>query len=221
MRAGAPARRADPDAFVARVEARFGHVLYGGEDVRVRGVEPFEFALDRIDWGRRVAVRRSAASSTMFTSSMDRHMIDATLLETISARARHDGVEQFVVGAVVEHHARVLLLQRPADDFMGGIFELPSGKVDPGEPLDIALIREVEEETGLTVTGIRSYLGTFDYRSSSGKKSRQFNFVVDIAAPDPITLTEHDSARWVSPTEDAPVTDAVKFVLHNYTRQET
>ncbi len=67
---------------------------------------------------------------------------------------------------------------------MGGIFELPSGKVEPGEALDSALIRKVEEETGLHVTAVRDYLDSFDYASGSGKKSRQFNFAVDVASPE-------------------------------------
>jgi hypothetical protein len=36
---------------------------------------------------------------------------------------------------------------------------------------------EVAEETGLTVTVLGAYLGHFDYLSSSGKKSRLFNFI--------------------------------------------
>jgi 8-oxo-dGTP diphosphatase len=79
----------------------------------------------------------------------------------------------------------VLLLKRPANDFMGGIFELPSGKVEPGEDLKPALAREVEEETGLTVAVAMAYLGRFDYTSGSGKKSRQFDFVVTVDAPEP------------------------------------
>jgi 8-oxo-dGTP diphosphatase len=52
-------------------------------------------------------------------------------------------VQQFVVGAVVQNDDKVLLLQRPEDDFMGGIFELPGGKIETDEALDVALIREV------------------------------------------------------------------------------
>jgi 8-oxo-dGTP diphosphatase len=76
-----------------------------------------------------------------------------------------------------------------------------------------ALIREVKEETGLTVTGIPDQLGSFDYWSGTGKRSRQFNFVVDVAAPEPVKLTGHDACVWTPVTDDLPVTDAVKAVL--------
>jgi 8-oxo-dGTP diphosphatase len=90
--------------------------------------------------------------------------------------AEADGIQQIVVGAVIQHDGRVLILRRSEDDFMGGIWELPSGKVDPGETLDQSLAREVLEETGLTLTAFNRYLGSFDYRSSGGKQSRQYNF---------------------------------------------
>lgn len=138
------------------------------------------------------------------------------LLEQLTAEAERDGVQQLVVGAVVQHDGKVLLLQRPEDDFMGGIFELPSGKVEAGEALDAALKREVKEESGLSVSAIRDYLGSFDYQSGSGKKSRQFNFAVDIAEPEPVTLQEHDAYAWTALTEEPPVTDAVKEVLSKY-----
>lgn len=138
------------------------------------------------------------------------------LLERLAAEAHLDGVQQFVVGAVVQHDGKVLLLQRPLDDFMGGIFELPSGKVEGGEALDAALIREVKEETGLEVAAIRDYLGSFDYTSGSGRKSRQFTFAVDVSTPKPVVLQEHDTYTWTAVTGEPPVTDAVKEVLSNY-----
>lgn len=143
-------------------------------------------------------------------------MIETTLLEQLTREADRDEVQQLVVGAVVQHGGKILLLQRPADDFMGGIWELPSGKVDPGESIDQALIREIKEETGLDVTAIRNYLGEFDYQSSSGKKSRQFNFTVEVASTDTVQLTEHDAYTWTSLAEEPPVTDAVKQVLARY-----
>jgi len=140
----------------------------------------------------------------------------ASLLEELNAEAERDGVRQLVVGAVVQHDGKVLLLQRPDDDFMGGIFGLPSGKVEADEALDAALKREVKEESGLDVAAIRDYLGSFDYTSGSGKKSRQSNFAVDVTSPEPVELQEHDVYTWTPLTEELPVTDAVKDVLGKY-----
>ena len=73
--------------------------------------------------------------------------------------AAADGIQQLVVGGIVQHGNDVLLLKRPEADFMGGIWELPSGKVENSESLGQSLTREVLEETGLTVTDITASLG--------------------------------------------------------------
>lgn len=147
-------------------------------------------------------------------------MVHIPSYKDLEAQATGDGVQQLVVGAVVEHEGQVLLLQRPSDDFMGGIWELPSGKVEPGEALDAALGREVKEETGLDVADICDYLGVFDYTSGSGKKSRQFNFAVRVVSPESVVLQEHDKYAWTSFDQEIPVTDAVKMVLASYTERQ-
>jgi 8-oxo-dGTP diphosphatase len=141
-------------------------------------------------------------------------MLPSDAYATLVREAEANGIQQLVVGAVIEEHDYVLILRRPATDFMGGIWELPSGKAEPRETLDQALRREVLEETGLIITGIRSYLGSFDYQSGSGKPSRQYNFAVRVERPEPVKLTEHDAYRWADATDDdLPVTEAVKAVL--------
>jgi 8-oxo-dGTP diphosphatase len=147
-------------------------------------------------------------------------MIQPSLIEQLTAEAHAEGVQQLVVGAVVTEADTVLLLRRPVDDFMGGIYELPSGKVEPGEQLDQALIREVNEETGLDIESITDYLGSFDYTSGSGKKTRQFNFTVTVTATQPVILQEHDEYQWAPVSEEPPVTDAVKEVLTRYRELE-
>ena len=143
-------------------------------------------------------------------------MVDSTLLAELAADAAEAGIQQSVVGAVVRSQDEVLLLRRPSDDFMGGIWELPSGKVEPGEALDAALHREVKEESGLDVSVIRDYLGHFDYTSGSGKASRQFNFAVDVTVTKPIELQEHDVYQWARLDGELPVTEAVKAVIEAY-----
>lgn len=59
--------------------------------------------------------------------------------EEYKKQARKEGVTRFVVGAVVERSNTFLVFQRPENDFMGGMCELPSGKVEQGESLMQAL----------------------------------------------------------------------------------
>ena len=51
--------------------------------------------------------------------------------------------------ALIDENGRVLLQQRRADRQHGGLWEFPGGKLEPGERLVCALLREVEEELGL------------------------------------------------------------------------
>jgi 8-oxo-dGTP diphosphatase len=53
--------------------------------------------------------------------------------------------------ALVDADNRVLIAQRPPNKSMGGLWEFPGGKVDPGETPEAALIRELREELGIEV----------------------------------------------------------------------
>jgi len=57
-----------------------------------------------------------------------------------------------VACALVDADGRVLITRRPDDRPMGGLWEFPGGKVEPGEAPEDALIRELAEEVGVSVT---------------------------------------------------------------------
>lgn len=135
-------------------------------------------------------------------------------------KGKEEGIIKNVVGAIVLNEKKeILIMSRKADDFMGGIDELPSGNMENGENIYDALVREVKEETNLDIEDVTSYINSFDYISGSGKKARQFNFVVTVKSTDNIKLTEHDSYKWLSIEEarnNAKITDEVKFTLEMY-----
>ena len=53
--------------------------------------------------------------------------------------------------ALIDADNRILIAQRPAGKTLGGLWEFPGGKIEPGERPETALIRELDEELGLTV----------------------------------------------------------------------
>ena len=55
-----------------------------------------------------------------------------------------------VACALVDADRRVLIAQRPPGKQLAGLWEFPGGKLEPGETPEQALIRELEEELGVS-----------------------------------------------------------------------
>lgn len=55
------------------------------------------------------------------------------------------------VGVIRDAQNRVLIAQRPVHVHQGGLWEFPGGKLEPGESVEAALARELEEELHLHV----------------------------------------------------------------------
>lgn len=53
------------------------------------------------------------------------------------------------VAVAVVNDAEVLIAKRPDDKHQGGLWEFPGGKVEPGETVTAALVRELDEEVAL------------------------------------------------------------------------
>ncbi|QRG07485.1 (deoxy)nucleoside triphosphate pyrophosphohydrolase [Xanthobacter dioxanivorans] len=53
--------------------------------------------------------------------------------------------------ALVDGDNRVLVAQRPEGKALAGLWEFPGGKVEAGERPEATLIRELDEELGITV----------------------------------------------------------------------
>ncbi len=65
------------------------------------------------------------------------------------------------VGGVVVDRAGRLLLVRRGREPGAGLWSIPGGKVEPGESMAEAVVRELAEETGLPVV-VGEYVGTVE-----------------------------------------------------------
>lgn len=74
-----------------------------------------------------------------------RRVPDLTL-ETMPGRRIH-----VVAGVLFDSAGRVLVAQRPMGGHLGGLWEFPGGKLEPGESREAGLARELAEELGVHV----------------------------------------------------------------------
>jgi 8-oxo-dGTP diphosphatase len=56
-----------------------------------------------------------------------------------------------VAAALIDPAGRVLMQRRSAGKAHAGLWEFPGGKVEPGETLEEALLREIAEELGIAL----------------------------------------------------------------------
>lgn len=104
--------------------------------------------------------------------------------------------------ALIDPDGRVLLAQRPADKAMGGLWEFPGGKMEPGETPEATLIRELREELGIAVK--EACLAPFTFASHA---YTDFHLLMPLylcrrweGAPQPL---EHAALKWVRPKDMA------------------
>jgi 8-oxo-dGTP diphosphatase len=101
-----------------------------------------------------------------------------------------------VVGAAIVRDGRVLACRRTAPPAAAGRWELPGGKVEPGESPESALVREVREELGLEIA-LAHWLDV-EARIGPGLVLRVA--VATIVTGDPAPV-EHDEVRWLAAHE--------------------
>lgn len=107
------------------------------------------------------------------------------------------------VGVLRDEMGRVLILKRSINDrSFPGKWSLPGGKVDAGETVEQAVIREVKEEAGLDVEIIRAIGVNESLLSTRNRKYVIYSFAVQIKNKSDVQLShEHEDYRWVFPQE--------------------
>lgn len=112
--------------------------------------------------------------------------------------AETDAFRLAVKGFII-HDDDLLVLRRRDDEVQAaGIWELPGGRLEPGEDPFDGLKREVDEETGLDVDPIRP-LTVRHFDREDGQTITMIVFHCTAAGRDvSIRESEHSDAAWVS-----------------------
>jgi len=100
--------------------------------------------------------------------------------------------------ALIDTDGRVLICQRPEGKHLAGLWEFPGGKVEAGETPEVCLIRELQEELGITAR--QDCLAPFVFASHAYE---DFHLLMPLFLlrrwDGQVTRREHADLAWVKP----------------------
>ncbi len=99
-----------------------------------------------------------------------------------------------VMGLLFNRSGRILIAKRNPRKRYGGLWEFPGGKIEHGETIEQALVREIHEELDAPIMVDRVYPGyLFEHKNLKA----EFIPVSGSITPRDITLLEHDECKFV------------------------
>lgn len=103
-----------------------------------------------------------------------------------------------VVAALIWDGNRFLICQRPAHKARGLLWEFVGGKVESGETMKQALVRECQEELGITVSPSDIFTQVIHEYPDIRIRLTLFNCSISHGMP---RLLEHADLKWILPSE--------------------
>jgi len=125
-------------------------------------------------------------------------------------------VTEVAVGVLWRADGAVLLADRPAGKPYAGYWEFPGGKIEPGESVEHALARELNEELGIDIGPARPWVTfefdyphayvrlhfcrVYDWRGEpQGREGQQLRFFrLDQPLPQPLLPAAQPALRWLT-----------------------
>ena len=122
-----------------------------------------------------------------------------------------------VCAGVIFNQGKILIAQRRLDKSLGGLWEFPGGKIEPGEKPDETLKREIKEEFDIDIQVGRYLMETeYEYPDFCLK---MYVYQGDWDGKGEIRICDHEQYRFVDlheiekfemPGADVPVLDFIK-----------
>ncbi len=98
------------------------------------------------------------------------------------------------VGVIWNHQKQILIDKRRAEGSLGGLWEFPGGKLEPGETLEDCIKREIQEELAIEIE-VKEHLITIEHTYTDFKVTLNV-YQCDYISGEPQPL-ESDEIRWV------------------------
>ena len=103
-----------------------------------------------------------------------------------------------VVAALIWDNDKFMICQRPAHKARALLWEFVGGKVEPGETKEQALIRECQEELGITISVGDAFMDVVHEYPDISIRLTLFNATIAEGIPQKL---EHNDIRWITVDE--------------------
>jgi ADP-ribose pyrophosphatase YjhB (NUDIX family) len=150
-------------------------------------------------------VGKDGTGASAMTATTGAAFADPTEPSIVTDKRTYPASPILAVSAAIIRDGKVLIVRRSPRPPAAGLYTLPGGGVEVGETLTEAVVREVREETALTIepvalAGYREAIG----KDSDGRIRRHFvilPFAARWIAGEPVLNEELSEAHWLQPAE--------------------
>lgn len=161
--------------------------------------EPRAYNQGLMDLGATICrPRQPLCSACPWTEFCQAHILN--LQQTLPMREVRNPIPHKQIGVAViwNQQQQVLIDRRPSQGLLGGLWEFPGGKVEPGESVPECILREIHEELGITVL-VDKHLVTVTHAYTHFKVTLVVHHCYLVSGdPQPLACEE---IRWVNLSE--------------------